>query len=107
MMAQPPYDDKLAPFYILHYTYGMDYTLQGEFTPGERRDWGGSPMCAATCAALPAPPATSPCSRSSPTPHTAHPSLALPQASLASGALTSARTRGGHRRATWRSRPPA
>jgi hypothetical protein len=35
MMAQPPYDEKLAPFYLLHYTYGMDYTLQGLFTPGE------------------------------------------------------------------------
>lgn len=34
MMAQPPYDEKLAPFYILHYTYGMDYTLEGVFTPG-------------------------------------------------------------------------
>jgi hypothetical protein len=36
MMAQPPYDEKLAPFYLLHYTYGMDYTLEGVFTPGER-----------------------------------------------------------------------
>jgi hydroxyproline O-arabinosyltransferase len=34
MMSQPPWDDKLAPFYILHYTYGMDYTLEGKFTPG-------------------------------------------------------------------------
>lgn len=35
-MAQPPYDEKMDPFYILHYTYGMDYTLEGVFTPGER-----------------------------------------------------------------------
>lgn len=35
MMSQPPWDEKLEPYYILHYTYGMDYTLAGEFTPGE------------------------------------------------------------------------
>lgn len=34
MMAQPPWDNKLnmapnKPFYILHYTYGMDYKLTG------------------------------------------------------------------------------
>lgn len=34
-MSQPPWDEKLEPYYILHYTYGMDYTLAGEFTPGE------------------------------------------------------------------------
>ena len=28
MMSQPPWDTKLEPFYILHYTYGMDYTLE-------------------------------------------------------------------------------
>jgi hypothetical protein len=33
MMAQPPWDTHYMqraehPFYILHYTYGMDYTLQ-------------------------------------------------------------------------------
>ncbi|KAI3431793.1 hypothetical protein D9Q98_010546 [Chlorella vulgaris] len=39
MMAQPPYDEKLAPFYLLHYTYGMDYTLQGLFTPGKYGEW--------------------------------------------------------------------
>ena len=39
MMAQPPYDEKLAPFYILHYTYGMDYTLEGVFTPGKYGEW--------------------------------------------------------------------
>lgn len=40
MMSQPPYDEKLAPFYILHYTYGMDYTLEGVFTPGGGRGRG-------------------------------------------------------------------
>jgi hydroxyproline O-arabinosyltransferase len=35
MMSQPPWDDKLGPYYILHYTYGMDYTKKGVFTPGE------------------------------------------------------------------------
>ena len=34
MMSQPPYDEKVAPFYLLHYTYGMDYTKEGVFTPG-------------------------------------------------------------------------
>lgn len=27
------------PFYILHYTYGMDYKLSGEFTPGKFGEW--------------------------------------------------------------------
>ena len=50
MMAQPPYDTKLSPFYIIHYTYGMDYTLEGVFTPGEKRQlWrrpgGGVQLC--------------------------------------------------------------
>ena len=39
MAAQPPYDTKLADFYILHYTYGNDYDLNGTFTPG-RLWWG-------------------------------------------------------------------
>mmetsp|Transcript_36561 Transcript_36561/g.92332 ORF Transcript_36561/g.92332 Transcript_36561/m.92332 type:complete len:560 (-) Transcript_36561:275-1954(-) len=44
MMAQPPWDAKLEmapgkPFYILHYTYGMDYKLTGEFTPGKYGEW--------------------------------------------------------------------
>lgn len=34
MMSQPPYDSDLDKFYILHYTYGMDYDLNGKFTPG-------------------------------------------------------------------------
>ena len=34
MMGQPPWDSQLDKYYILHYTYGMDYTLEGKFTPG-------------------------------------------------------------------------
>lgn len=26
---------ELEPYYILHFTYGDDYTLEGEFTPGK------------------------------------------------------------------------
>ncbi|KAJ9530850.1 hypothetical protein QJQ45_028857 [Haematococcus lacustris] len=56
MMAQPPWDTKMEmsptkPFYILHYTYGMDYTKEGVFTPGkygewrfDKRTWGGKPI---------------------------------------------------------------
>lgn len=44
LMAQPPWDTDLnitesRPFYILHYTYGMDYTLSGNFTPGKYGQW--------------------------------------------------------------------
>jgi len=39
MMAQPPFDKTLDPYYILHYTYGMDYTLDGVFTPGKFGEW--------------------------------------------------------------------
>jgi len=40
LMAQPPWDARMElsankPFYILHYTYGNDYTLDGKFTPGK------------------------------------------------------------------------
>ena len=28
-------DAELDPYYILHYTYGDDYTLEGVFTPGK------------------------------------------------------------------------
>ena len=38
-MAQPPWDEKLDPFYLLHYTYGMDFNNQGEFTPGKYGEW--------------------------------------------------------------------
>jgi hypothetical protein len=44
MMAQPPWDHKMEmahekPYYILHYTYGMDYKFTGEFTPGKYGEW--------------------------------------------------------------------
>eukprot|EP00798_Chlamydomonas_sp_ICE-L_P018627 gene18627-25142_t len=44
LMAQPPWDKNMhhpngKPFLILHYTYGMDYKLTGEFTPGKYGEW--------------------------------------------------------------------
>lgn len=30
---------EMDPYYILHYTYGNDYTLKGEFTPGKIGAW--------------------------------------------------------------------
>jgi hydroxyproline O-arabinosyltransferase len=43
LAAQPPWDTEMElngiPYYILHYTYGMDYTLEGEFTPGKIGMW--------------------------------------------------------------------
>ncbi len=39
MMSQPPWDEKLSPYYLLHYTYGNDYTLEGVFTPGKYGAW--------------------------------------------------------------------
>ena len=39
MMSQPPYDTILEKYYILHYTYGMDYDLDGKFTPGKYGEW--------------------------------------------------------------------
>ena len=56
MMAQPPWDSNILmapqkPFHIIHYTYGMDYKLTGEFTPGkygewrfDKRSYGGRPI---------------------------------------------------------------
>lgn len=38
-MAQPPWDSDLEKFYLLHYTYGMDYKLDGTFTPGKYGEW--------------------------------------------------------------------
>jgi hypothetical protein len=29
------HDAELDPYYILHYTYGDDYNLEGAFTPGK------------------------------------------------------------------------
>ena len=43
LAAQPPWDTTMdmngIPYYILHYTYGNDYTLEGEFTPGKIGAW--------------------------------------------------------------------
>lgn len=43
LASQPPWDTTMdmngIPYYILHYTYGMDYTLDGEFTPGKFGAW--------------------------------------------------------------------
>jgi hypothetical protein len=44
LASQPPWDTGLEmkpgkPFYILHYTYGMDYDLEGTFTPGKYGAW--------------------------------------------------------------------
>lgn len=41
LMAQPPWDNRMAlgkgkPYYILHYTYGNDFTLDGKHVPGAR-----------------------------------------------------------------------
>lgn len=46
MMSQPPWDRDLQmapgkPFHIIHYTYGMDYTLDGE-KGLPRRGWRSS-----------------------------------------------------------------
>ena len=38
-MAQPPWDSDFNKYYLLHYTYGMDYTLDGQFTPGKYGEW--------------------------------------------------------------------
>lgn len=38
-MGQPPWDTDLQKYYLLHYTYGMDYTLDGTFTPGKYGEW--------------------------------------------------------------------
>ncbi|GMH33444.1 hypothetical protein BSKO_01278 [Bryopsis sp. KO-2023] len=44
MMGQPPWDDALnvtstTPFYLIHYTYGMDFALNGDFMPGKFGEW--------------------------------------------------------------------
>jgi len=39
LQAQPPWDTSLEGFYILHYTYGNDYTRSGKFTPGKIGEW--------------------------------------------------------------------
>lgn len=39
LMAQPPWDWDTSRYTLLHYTYGLDYTLEGVFTPGVVGDW--------------------------------------------------------------------
>lgn len=39
LQAQPPWDQSLTGFYIIHYTYGNDYTKEGVFTPGKMGAW--------------------------------------------------------------------
>lgn len=43
LASQPPWDTDMElnglPYFILHYTYGMDYTLTGQFTPGKFGEW--------------------------------------------------------------------
>ncbi|GAB4823622.1 hypothetical protein N2152v2_010668 [Parachlorella kessleri] len=39
MMGQPPFDSKLDLYYILHYTYGNDFNMDGAFTPGKIGEW--------------------------------------------------------------------
>ncbi|EFJ23955.1 hypothetical protein SELMODRAFT_150302 [Selaginella moellendorffii] len=38
-MLQPPYDTKLEKKFIIHYTYGCDYTLKGEPMFGKFGEW--------------------------------------------------------------------
>ncbi|GAB4820009.1 hypothetical protein N2152v2_007055 [Parachlorella kessleri] len=39
LMAQPPYESKLGAYYILHYTYSNDFSLNGTHTPGKSAEW--------------------------------------------------------------------
>lgn len=44
LMAQPPWDANMElsankPFYILHYTYGQDFTLDGKMIAGGPGGW--------------------------------------------------------------------
>jgi hypothetical protein len=38
-MIQPPWDAKSDNTFIIHYTYGCDYTLKGELTYGKIGEW--------------------------------------------------------------------
>ncbi|XP_002991378.2 hydroxyproline O-arabinosyltransferase 1 isoform X1 [Selaginella moellendorffii] len=38
-MVQPPWDGKLGEVYMIHYTYGCDYTMKGELTYGKVGEW--------------------------------------------------------------------
>lgn len=45
LMLQPPWDSSLRSkrngkdAYLIHYTYGFDFSKDGQFTPGEVGDW--------------------------------------------------------------------
>lgn len=38
-MIQPPWDVVIGDAFIIHYTYGCDYTLKGEHMPGKFGEW--------------------------------------------------------------------
>ncbi|KAK2452189.1 hydroxyproline O-arabinosyltransferase RDN2 [Trifolium repens] len=38
-MIQPPWDKELGKTYIIHYTYGCDYSMKGEMTYGKIGEW--------------------------------------------------------------------
>ncbi|XP_073136493.1 hydroxyproline O-arabinosyltransferase 1-like [Henckelia pumila] len=38
-MIQPPWDTEIGKAYIIHYTYGCDYDLQGRLTYGKIGEW--------------------------------------------------------------------
>lgn len=38
-MIQPPFDTKLQNTFIIHFTYGCDYSLKGELTYGKVGEW--------------------------------------------------------------------
>ncbi|CAL1394436.1 unnamed protein product [Linum trigynum] len=38
-MLQPPFDREIGKKFILHLTYGCDYTFKGELTYGKRGEW--------------------------------------------------------------------
>jgi len=39
LMAQPPWDKDVGDFLSIHFTYGMDYDSEGNFTPGKTGQW--------------------------------------------------------------------
>lgn len=39
LTAQPPWDKSIGDFLSIHFTYGMDYALNGTFTPGKFGQW--------------------------------------------------------------------
>jgi hypothetical protein len=39
LKTQPPFDKKLDNTFIIHFTYGCDYTLKGVLTYGKIGEW--------------------------------------------------------------------